>query len=429
MTVHRAKGLEFPVVILADVTANMTPQRPSRHVDPARGLCALGLARWLPLDLLDHEAEEMARERAEGVRVAYVAATRARDLLVVPAVGDDPFAVDPDLAESGWVAPLQRALYPAADRRRTPAPAPGCPAFGEDSVLAPRRRSAGPGQRAPGPARAGRGRRRVSRRLVGSRPARPRRSSRSWGCAATICLKEVRGVAEADLARYDEWQAARRATLERGARPSLVVRPITEWARAPEARAARSRRRSTSRSSTSAWGAITRPARASAPSCTPCWPPSRSTPPGPPIAEGAELQARILGASAEETTAAREVVGAMLAHPLMARAREAFARGRCRRETPVAGVGPDGVLLEGILDLAFEDDAGMDDRRLQDLCPAGRCGGPLPAPGGDVRVARAAGDRPRRAGRVAAGVAHSANFWAAGWTTPPGPSWETPPRL
>jgi ATP-dependent exoDNAse (exonuclease V) beta subunit len=135
MTVHRAKGLEFPVVILADVTANLTPQRPGRHVDPARGLCALGLSRWLPLDLLDHEADEMARERAEGVRVAYVAATRARDLLVVPAVGDDPFAIDPDLAQSGWAAPVQRALYPAADRRRISGPAPGCPASGEDSVL------------------------------------------------------------------------------------------------------------------------------------------------------------------------------------------------------------------------------------------------------------------------------------------------------
>jgi len=127
MTVHRAKGLEFPVVILADVTANMTAQRPSRHVDPERGLCALGLAGWLPLDLLDHQDAELARERAEGVRVAYVAATRARDLLVVPAVGDDPFAIDRELATSAWVAPVQQALYPAAHARRGSRPAPGCP--------------------------------------------------------------------------------------------------------------------------------------------------------------------------------------------------------------------------------------------------------------------------------------------------------------
>ena len=44
---------------------------------------------------------------AEGVRLAYVAATRARDLLVVPAVGDEPY-------EGGWVSPLNRGAVSAA---------------------------------------------------------------------------------------------------------------------------------------------------------------------------------------------------------------------------------------------------------------------------------------------------------------------------
>ncbi|MCA1561109.1 MAG: UvrD-helicase domain-containing protein, partial [Acidobacteria bacterium] len=48
-------------------------------------------------ELLDHEADETARDRAEGERVAYVAATRARDLLVVPAVGDAAW-------DGGWVS-------------------------------------------------------------------------------------------------------------------------------------------------------------------------------------------------------------------------------------------------------------------------------------------------------------------------------------
>src|SRR5204863_281045 len=43
MTVHRAKGLEFPVVILADMTCKETVGEPSRYVDPARNLCALRL--------------------------------------------------------------------------------------------------------------------------------------------------------------------------------------------------------------------------------------------------------------------------------------------------------------------------------------------------------------------------------------------------
>ena len=88
MTVHRAKGLEFPIVILADTTAELSRKTASRWVDAQSGRCAVSLAGWAPADLRDHEAEEVARDEAEGVRVAYVAATRARDLLVIPAVGD-----------------------------------------------------------------------------------------------------------------------------------------------------------------------------------------------------------------------------------------------------------------------------------------------------------------------------------------------------
>jgi ATP-dependent exoDNAse (exonuclease V) beta subunit len=45
----------------------------------------------------------------------------------------------------------------------------------------------------------------------------------------------------------------------------------------------------------------------------------------------------------------------VLAHDLLARARAAGARGRCRRETPVTYTLPDGTLVEGVVDLAFED--------------------------------------------------------------------------
>src|SRR5262249_55104363 len=60
----------------------------------------------------------------------------------------------------------------------------------------------------------------------------------------------------------------------------------------------------------------------------------------------------------EETDAAVAVVGAALAHPLLDRARAAWRAGRCRRECPVTTVAPDGTILEGVLDLAFEEDAG-----------------------------------------------------------------------
>ena len=127
MSVHTAKGLEFPVVILADMTANLAQQKPERHIDPARGLCAMRLAGCSPHELLENENLEFEREKAEGVRVAYVAATRARDLLVVPAVGDE--------MHRGWLDPLNKALYPAGGKWRLPKAAEGCPDFGDRTVF------------------------------------------------------------------------------------------------------------------------------------------------------------------------------------------------------------------------------------------------------------------------------------------------------
>jgi ATP-dependent exoDNAse (exonuclease V) beta subunit len=129
MTVHKAKGLEFPVVILADITARLTPFEAGRHIDNDRGVCALRIGGWSPHDLNENRDTELRREQKEGERVAYVAATRARDLLVVPAVGDAPYG-------DGWVAPLNTAIYPAEDARRVQAQGRGCPSFkSKDSVL------------------------------------------------------------------------------------------------------------------------------------------------------------------------------------------------------------------------------------------------------------------------------------------------------
>ena len=89
MTVHKAKGLEFPVVILADLTCRLSRPDAGRWIDPEGNVCALKLGGWAPIDLLLHGSEEAERDRAEGQRLAYVAATRARDLLVVPVVGDE----------------------------------------------------------------------------------------------------------------------------------------------------------------------------------------------------------------------------------------------------------------------------------------------------------------------------------------------------
>jgi ATP-dependent helicase/nuclease subunit A len=80
-----------------------------------------------PIELGEASDLELKRDRAEAIRVAYVAATRARELLVVPVCGDQPI--------EGWFEVLDPILYPPDGSRRTSEPAPGCPTFGEDSVL------------------------------------------------------------------------------------------------------------------------------------------------------------------------------------------------------------------------------------------------------------------------------------------------------
>src|SRR4029434_9000031 len=58
-----------------------------------------------------------------------VAASRARDLLVVPAVGDEAYT-------EGWVSPLNGAIYPPETQRREYREAAGCPVFrSRDTVL------------------------------------------------------------------------------------------------------------------------------------------------------------------------------------------------------------------------------------------------------------------------------------------------------
>jgi ATP-dependent exoDNAse (exonuclease V) beta subunit len=58
----------------------------------------------------------------------------------------------------------------------------------------------------------------------------------------------------------------------------------------------------------------------------------------------------------DDAVAAAAVVERVLAHDLLVRARRADARGACRRETAVTLTLEDGTLVEGIVDLAFEED-------------------------------------------------------------------------
>jgi ATP-dependent helicase/nuclease subunit A len=337
MTVHRAKGLEFPVVVLADITANLTGNA-SRWVDPDRQLCAQRIGGWMPAELAEHEDEEARRDAAEGLRVAYVAATRARDLLVVPVVGDQPF-------DGGWVSCLNGALYPDAPRRRKAQAAAGCPQFRGDSVL-------------ERPAE-------LAFSADGVQPGRHAFDGYDvvWWDPSILLLDKVPrfgirqqellgktaapALVQANLERFSAWQAARDAAITAGAAPSLAIATAT-------ARAAHNGRdgtavelvelpRAAARPAGRRFGALVHAVLATA----------ALDAPRDAVEHVAVVQARLLGADTAEVAAAVDAVIAALAHPLLRQAHAAFVAGQCRRETPLTLRDTDGTLVEGAVDLAF----------------------------------------------------------------------------
>jgi ATP-dependent helicase/nuclease subunit A len=350
MTAHKAKGLEFPVVILADTTAELSRRSASRWADSESGRCAVSLAGWVPADLRDHEAEEVARDEAEGVRVAYVAATRARDLLVVPGIGDRP--------QEGWVSPLNAAIYPAIDRCREQRAAPGCPAFSKDTVLDREATipftSVCPGLHVFEPA---------NYSVVWWDPAAlelDRAPNYGLRREELIAKDAPARVVQQGLERYHAWRVAREGALEQGSTPSLRVltvrarAAVTADATSVDAGGAEAAVRVVSlhvdhaRPSGTRFGALVHAVLGLVP-----------------LDAGAadvrrlvEQQVRVLGATEAEGDGALLLVTTALQHDLFIRARQAQREGRLRRETPLAFVDDHGFMVEGVVDLAFATDSG-----------------------------------------------------------------------
>ncbi|MFT3706580.1 MAG: UvrD-helicase domain-containing protein [Archangium sp.] len=335
MTVHAAKGLEFPVVILAEPTANAARPEPSHWVDPETGLWVHPLAYCIPAELREHEAEVLARDAEESVRLTYVAATRARDLLVVPACGERRF-------EATWTEPLYAAIYPRRGTEHQPRVPPKCPAFGLDTMLE-RQGMIPPEVPMPGLHISEAGRNGVvwwdPKTLELNREA-------PSGIEAAEALLDDTIEAPKSIAAHEEWKATRARAVLAGKKVSVEVivardlEPVLatgtiplEQTDAPREGRPRGKR----------FGELVHAALASISLDA-----DRLT-----IAQTVDVLARVLGSSRRETEAAADAVESALRHPLVAAARKS---GDVRREASIVDHLHDGRVIEGNVDLAYEID-------------------------------------------------------------------------
>ena len=343
MTVHKAKGLEFPVIVLCDITCNFS-MGASRHVDPERKIFAVRLAGGSPWELLDNEQAEGERDGAESLRLLYVAATRARDVLVTPVVADRA-------QDSGWVGPLLPALYPTLKTQRFPVVPSGCPRFtGEECVIERGDRAdvmLGEGVRS-GLHKPRRGLHRVVwwdphhlERETATKPG----LRRYWILKGQESDGPTKGARE-----YESWSVHRESLLANGAVPSHRVTSVTRLVDEDEAgvvgasgvEIAEVSGRDPQRPTGKRFGSLmhellARTALAEASEPSELEPLGRSL-------------ARMFGATETETEAAVEAVTRALVHPILAAARDA---AECYRETPLLERTADGRLIEGIADLVF----------------------------------------------------------------------------
>ncbi|MBO0703277.1 MAG: PD-(D/E)XK nuclease family protein, partial [Candidatus Dormibacteraeota bacterium] len=145
MTIHGAKGLEFPIVALANLANGPVNERgaiPSERehfLDFSVG--AMTKARHGRYETPNYEAASMGEQRsseAERLRLLYVAATRARDHVLIPCVSGRN-AARHLLAELVHALPDDPALVARVDLDSLSAPAAELPQWemvGEEEVAA-----------------------------------------------------------------------------------------------------------------------------------------------------------------------------------------------------------------------------------------------------------------------------------------------------
>ncbi|HKO52977.1 MAG TPA: UvrD-helicase domain-containing protein [Polyangiaceae bacterium] len=338
MTVHKAKGLEFPVVILCDPTAPSKTATAFRFSDATLKLSAHAICGCRPFELVQNEELARRHDDAELVRLSYVAATRARDLLVVPTIGD----LTPRSADIGWCDVLAPALYPSDSERQEASPAPGCPPFGNDSVLSRSAQTQATPEDAVVPG--------LHRSISGSPvvwwdPATLRLRAPPLGGVRQQKLLAESARSTASIVQYGEWLERRRATVEAGSCPSVVARTMTELSRQTFGTPATAVVESTNISRAGRprgprFGTLVHALLAHAP-----FDAGRST-----LTALSSSLSRLIGAVEAETAFAVDAVVAALEHP---RLRAAARSTDVRREVVVAEQRSDGSIAEGVIDLAY----------------------------------------------------------------------------
>ena len=274
-----------------------------------------------------------------------MATTRARDLLVMPVCGDEPI--------TGWFDVVNPVLYPPGAAKRDSDTAPGCPVFGEDSVLDRGEKGSPPDGGAVRPG--------MHQILEDGPPV-------VWWDPALldldveepIALRQQRileadpkGAADiASEANYAAWKASREDLVARASSPSMSVKTVTALAGAHGAdelalteRSIQVERlpRASERPGGRRFGTLVHSLLAATGLNA-----TREA-----IDAAAAQHARLVDADDEEIKAAIDAVVAALAHPIMRRAADAALKGDIRRETPVLLRGADGTIIEGVVDLAF----------------------------------------------------------------------------
>jgi ATP-dependent exoDNAse (exonuclease V) beta subunit len=177
-----------------------------------------------------------------------------------------------------------------------------------------------------------------------------------------ILEADADGAAAAESERnYATWKTQREALFAKASEPSLFVETVTSLVRSAARRAAtegsglgpeprvdveRVERGDLERPGGRRFGALVHTLlssidlRADAPA----------------IEAAASVHGRMVGATAEEISVSIATIGRVLEHPIVRRAASA-GNGGLRRETPVMLTLVDGGLVEGVIDLAFRDDA------------------------------------------------------------------------